>query len=360
MAPSIPSRIARHVKLTRRASSSPAGTTPPFLIVFINSICNMTCEHCFYWSNLNKRDDLTFAEFDSLTKELGKVENLNLSGGEPFLRPDFAEIVRLFITRNHAKNIYVPTNGWFTDKTVAQISKVLEEPSVDHFVAELSLDGLPEYHDKFRGLQGSFDRAMKTHDALAEVARRDPRLRIHAITTVTHENVGQVQELTDHLYERCPSMEHHNLAILRGDRLNQSLTGPAREAYDTVWRHLRMRWAPREKGRFGGIVDPMLHHAKLRTLDEKRQVIPCSAGRMTGVIHANGDIGLCETLAPVGNIRTGGGFRGVWDGPKAEALRQSIARKECWCTNEVFLWPSFTFSPRHLVSTLLSSRAWSV
>ena len=64
--------------------------SPPFLILFINSLCNMKCEHCFYWQQLNQRDDLTFEEIVALSEELGPIENLNLSGGEPFLRKEFA------------------------------------------------------------------------------------------------------------------------------------------------------------------------------------------------------------------------------------------------------------------------------
>ena len=69
--PGLSSRIRRHVRLSRRARARPEGTTPPFLILFINSICNLKCEHCFYWRNLNRRDDLTFDEIVALSRELG-------------------------------------------------------------------------------------------------------------------------------------------------------------------------------------------------------------------------------------------------------------------------------------------------
>ena len=49
----------------------------------------MKCEHCFYWKQLNQRDDLTFQEIVALSQDLGPIENLNLSGGEPFLRREF-------------------------------------------------------------------------------------------------------------------------------------------------------------------------------------------------------------------------------------------------------------------------------
>src|SRR5437588_13123239 len=114
---SFSSRLARHVRLTAGAARHRQHQTPPFLILFINSICNLTCEHCFYWRNLNKRDDLTLEEFKALSLELGNFENLNLSGGEPFIRPEFAEICLLFIKNNNVKRIYVPTNGYLNERT---------------------------------------------------------------------------------------------------------------------------------------------------------------------------------------------------------------------------------------------------
>src|SRR5579863_658298 len=94
-------RVVRHTRLTWKNLAFPHVSTPPFLILFINSICNLTCEHCFYWKSLNRRDDLTFDEIKALSEELGTIENLNLSGGEPFIRAEFADIVRLFIRNNN-------------------------------------------------------------------------------------------------------------------------------------------------------------------------------------------------------------------------------------------------------------------
>ena len=59
-------RVARHSKLTWKNLAFPRLSTPPFLILFINSICNLTCEHCFYWRNLNQRDDLKLEEILAL------------------------------------------------------------------------------------------------------------------------------------------------------------------------------------------------------------------------------------------------------------------------------------------------------
>src|SRR5579862_7290695 len=165
-------RVVRHARITWR--NYQGVPSPPFLILFINSICNQKCEHCFYWRNLNRKDDLSKEEIFDLSRSLGRIENLNLSGGEPFLRAEFGEICRQFIRHNKVRQIYVPTNGSFTDRTVLQITETLKEKDLDLFVAEISLDGLGEFHDKFRGSPGAFAKAMQTYDALAEIQSRDP------------------------------------------------------------------------------------------------------------------------------------------------------------------------------------------
>ena len=348
-------RVIRHARITRRNYQQVP--SPPFLILFINSICNQKCEHCFYWRNLNRRDDLTKEEIFSLSRSLGRIETLNLSGGEPFLRPEFGEICRQFIRHNQVRQIYVPTNGSFTDRTVKQIDETLKEKDLDLFVAEISLDGLGEFHDKFRGSPNAFAKAMQTYEALARIQDRDPRLRIHSISTATAVNMDEIRRLTTYLFDNCPRMDHHNLALIRGDRKNPSLQGPTLAEYQRLYEYVRRLWSTREEGRYGSVVEPMLQWAKTRTASEQRQFVPCRAGVLNAVVYSNGDVSMCETHAPLGNLREKT-FWEIWTSPEAETLRKSIAAKECYCTNEVFLWPSITYQPAQLVRAMVGAKVW--
>ena len=350
-----PERILRHARITwRNYQHLPS---PPFLILFINSICNQKCEHCFYWRNLNRKDDLSTEELFALSRSLGRIENLNLSGGEPFLRPEFGEICRQFIRQNKVRQIYVPTNGYFTEKTVKQITETLKEKDLELFVAEISLDGLGEFHNKFRGSPGSFDKAMQTYDALAKLQESDPRLRIHSISTATDVNMDEIRRLTSYLFDRCPKMDHHNLAMIRGDRKNPSLQGPSLEQYRQLYEYVRRLWAPREQGRYGSIVEPMLQWAKSQTAATQKQVVPCRAGVLNAVVYSNGDVSVCENPPPLGNLRDKS-FWEIWRSAEAENLRKSIAAKDCYCTNEVFLWPSITYQPQQLARAMVGAKVW--
>ena len=198
---------------------------------------------------------------------------------------------------------------------------------------------------------------METYDALAELQKQEPRLRIHSISTATDRNMDEIRNLTTYLYDRCPKMDHHNLAIIRGDRKDPTLMGPKLKQYEELYQYIRRLWAPREQGRYGGIVEPLLQITKLETIREERQVVPCRAGILSAVVYANGDVSVCEIHEPLGNLREKS-FQELWNSPEAVELRESIANKDCWCTTEVFMWQSIVFQPQHLAKSILRSRVW--
>jgi hypothetical protein len=90
---------------------------------------------------------------------------------------------------------------------------------------------------------------METYDALAKLQEEDARLQIHAISTATAWNMAEIKQLTTFLFDRCPKMMHHNLAIIRGDRKNPTLEGPALQEYKDLYQYLRRLWAEREQHR---------------------------------------------------------------------------------------------------------------
>ena len=198
---------------------------------------------------------------------------------------------------------------------------------------------------------------METYDALVEVQEEDARLQIHAISTATDINMAEIKKLTTFLYDRCPQMGHHNLAIIRGDRKNPTLQGPVLEEYQRLYEYVQKLWAQREKHRYGSIVEPMLQWAKIKSAETQSQFVPCRAGVLSAVVHANGDVGVCEQRPPIGNLRQQT-FMEIWRSHPTEEIRQSIRDKECYCTNEIFMWPSIVYQPRQLVKSMFGAAVW--
>jgi hypothetical protein len=86
-------------------------------------------------------------------------------------------------------------------------------------------------------------------------------------------------------------------------------------------------------------------------------VVPCRAGQLSGVVYANGDVSLCEIHKPIGNLRKNT-FPEIWHSEEAKKLRESIARKDCYCTTEVFMWSSITYSPVQLTRAMVAGKVW--
>jgi hypothetical protein len=102
----------------------------------------------------------------------------------------------------------------------------------------------------------------------------------------------------------------------------------------------------------------MLQWAKVKTAEKQEQVVPCRAGVLSTVIYHNGDLSVCEAHKPLGNLREKS-FKEIWYSDEARRLRKSISEKECYCTNEIFLWPSITFQPVQLTRAMVGAKVWT-
>ena len=91
--------------------------------------------------------------------------NLLLSGGEPFLRKDLAEIINLFYKNNEISHLTIPTNGIDTSKIVNSTKDILDSCKNLNFLISITLDGFEEEHDKIKG-KNSFKNALGTYHQL--------------------------------------------------------------------------------------------------------------------------------------------------------------------------------------------------
>src|ERR671926_453551 len=89
------------------------------VIFFVTSRCNAKCETCFYHEELNRPGDLTFEQIVRVSRTMPAITDLWLSGGEPTLRHDADDIIRLFVENNGVRRVIIPTNGLLTSRTTA-------------------------------------------------------------------------------------------------------------------------------------------------------------------------------------------------------------------------------------------------
>jgi len=121
--------------------------------------CNAKCHMCNIWQYPTKTsEEITPDVVSRLPGGLGRV---NLTGGEPMLRDDIEEFVK--ILREKADLVEISTNGYFTDKIIR-----IAEKYPTKVMFRISIEGLPKLNDELRGLKDGFDHALRTVLALGK------------------------------------------------------------------------------------------------------------------------------------------------------------------------------------------------
>jgi molybdenum cofactor biosynthesis enzyme MoaA len=124
------------------------------VVFFVTSVCNEKCRHCFYWEELNQKGDLTFEQIRKISETMPAISDLWLSGGEPFMRKELAEILELFYRNNDIRWVNLPTNGLFTERAHRCLDRVLTSCPELHIDLNVSVDGFERTHEKLRGVPG--------------------------------------------------------------------------------------------------------------------------------------------------------------------------------------------------------------
>lgn len=154
---------------------------PGILVLYLTDLCNLECLHCSTQAGPGRSTQLPLTLVLRSLREVRSlgIGTIHLSGGEPFLYPQLAEVLTCAAAQEAA--LSVSTNGTLIgEREVA----LLRECGAR---AQVSIDGPQAYHDRFRACAGAFERAGKAIDRL--VAARVP---VTIVTTVCQDNQGSL------------------------------------------------------------------------------------------------------------------------------------------------------------------------
>jgi heme d1 biosynthesis radical SAM protein NirJ len=142
------------------AHPTPLGSkrNPPGPVVIWNLIrrCNLTCKHCYSISaDKDFPGELSTQEVFGVMDDLKRfrVPVLILSGGEPLLRQDIFDIAR----RAKEMGFYV---GLSSNGTLIDESNIERIAAIGFDYVGVSLDGIAATHDRFRRMEGAFEKSM--------------------------------------------------------------------------------------------------------------------------------------------------------------------------------------------------------
>jgi len=342
---------------------------PQFLILYLTNDCWMKCRHCFYDEKFRKSNDisnsnLTFDELKKLSESISKLLYISFAGGEPFIREDIEEIIKLFTKNKKVYRYQIPTSGLKTDLVLEKTIRILDKNPSIPFRVHVSIDGSKDIHNKIRGLKSSFDNAVETIIQLNKLKKIYPHFDTGIITTICSYNQHNMAELGELVREIHPGGEWC-INIVRGEPRNPKAIDVDRENYfeavdiidkkisDGIYKgytgHYTSGWLSAKNAARRKIIG--------KILENKYKGGGCSAGSLGGVIYPDGSVFACEMLKEqIGNLRDYGyNLPVLWNSINAKKLRGRIQETECVCTHECSLSTNFLIQPRTWPS-LISER----
>ncbi len=277
--------------------------TPVHVVWEVTLACNLKCQHCGSRAGRPRPDELNPAEALELIDHLAALgtRELTLIGGEAYLRRDWIELIRR--SRSHGIRTAVQTGARnLTDKRLDEAAEAgLQGIGV-------SIDGLPDLHDRVRGVPGSYDQAIS---ALKRAKARG--LAVSVNTQIGAETAAHLPELMERIIEAGATHWQIQLTVAMGNAVdNPDLLLQPYQLLDVMPLLARLYREGLERGLLMIVGNNVGYFGPYERMwrglgDEADHWNGCAAGQGGIGIEADGTIKGCPSLATslyaAGNVR---------------------------------------------------------
>ncbi len=158
----------------------------PVVVWNITRRCNLKCVHCYaHAKNIPFDNELSTAEGKKLIDDLAEfgVPVILFSGGEPLVRKDLPELAGYAVKKG--MRAVISTNGTLI---TPQTARTLKDIGLSY--VGISLDGMEEINDRFRGVKGAFRSALKGIENCNKAG-----IKVGLRFTINKSNAGQISEI---------------------------------------------------------------------------------------------------------------------------------------------------------------------
>lgn len=280
-----------------------AELTPVHVVWEVTLACNLKCQHCGSRAGRPRPDELNTAEALELIDHLAALgtRELTLIGGEAYLRRDWIELIR----RSRANGIRTAVQTGARNLTDKRLDEAAEAGLQGIGV---SIDGLPDLHDRVRGVPGSYDQAIS---ALERAKARG--LAVSVNTQIGAETAAHLPQLMERIIEAGATHWQIQLTVAMGNAVdNPDLLLQPYQLLDVMPLLARLYREGLERGLLMIVGNNVGYFGPYERMwrglgDESDHWNGCAAGQGGIGIEADGTIKGCPSLATslyaAGNVR---------------------------------------------------------
>ena len=331
--------------------------TPLVISFLVTNRCTLNCKHCFYHQTMlygNSAYELSVDEYRKLSNNMEQFFIGIFCGGEPFIRDDIYEIINIFQVNNKLVTADVTSNGQLTNNIIKQVENILIKCPYQNFSLGISLDGFKETHNKIRG-KGTFEKVMQTWKELKLLKKYYTNFELYLCSTINKINEIEFPQFIkwciDNLNPDKISLIKIRQTPRDGNQLKDIDLNNYLKSIKILENHI-------ESFDISKLEKPQTYlslSGNNYVYDSeiyKKKLFKCYAGLHGAFIDYNGNVGVCEVLSPIANIRDFDfNFFNLWNSNLASNLRKLVnCDNSCLkCTHEVEgILPSIWFEPNQI------------
>jgi len=337
---------------------------PHYLVFFVTKNCTAQCRHCLLGERSCSENEFTVEEVMQTVQHMDPLLFLLVTGGDPYIRDDIADIIEVFYRKPGFRNLGMPSNGFLTDKIVENTEQILVNcPGID-FAVDISIDGVGEDHDEIRGVPGLFDKAVETYKRLEKLKKRYNNFNLNVAVTVSYFNHAKLDGLYEFLTGEL-GVENINHLLCRGNPRDPKALDVDMGNYTKFSNRLDADLKGRMLSGYSGYpFADMINAMKMvrqrlikRITAQQRFFVPCYAAKLGAILYPDGSLAPCELRSEIlGNLRTENyDFRSIILSEHAAKIRSAIKQEKCFCTYECFLTNAVMFNPVMLLSVMIET-----
>ena len=324
------------------AARSAFSKRPNYIIQYVTARCPARCKMCFYWEEIQsakRSTELTIEEFGRIADNFGMLQQVTLTGGEPFVRTDLPEIASVFDRKNEAQFISIPTSSILVDRTKESVREILKTTRNSLLVVCLSIDALGDDHDEIRGYKGCFDKVVENYHNMVSLKHEIKNFHIKLNMTVSAFNHEMIDDVVEFARKELPEAAF-NFNFTRGNPMVPESKEIGLEEYRRVVRVAREKHNQAMTDFPFARVLKGLGATTYEIIEERMQTeqrtMPCTAGTRMLVISETGVVKPCEILGKeFGSLRD---YDFDLDRLLAEQSSRNICQhikdRKCSCTFE--------------------------
>jgi len=296
---------------------------PTDAIIAVTYRCDARCEMCNIWQ-LKPQE---FLSVDDYAKVPSTLKDINISGGEAFMRKDIVDIVKVIHQKCDNPRIVVSTNGFRTEQILDGMEELRK--TIPNIGIGVSLDGIGETHNRIRRIKDAWPRAVATLEGLKERGFTNIRIGFTAMNENAHE-MSRVYDFACEMGVEFTTAVAQNSEIYFSTQVNQEVKDDdLHSALGYVMREELMSYHPKRWLR------AYFENGTLIFNRDKHRLLKCRAGIEFFYLAPEGVVYPCLTIpSPMGDLKTNT-FEEVWEAHQAGRVRGEIdGCEECWmiCT----------------------------